>query len=157
MRPTIKDVARLVGVSPTTVSHALSGKRSVNAATVARVHDAIEKLGYRPNQIASSMITGRTSTIGMLVPDISNPFFGQLVAAVEHTAGARGFAVLVVSSELDPELEASHVQALVDRQVDALIYAGGTMRPNPAILNRTGQLPPIVFIDEVFDWHRQRR
>lgn len=124
----------------------------MNAATVARVQDAVAKLGYRPNQVASSMITGRTWTIGLLVPDISNPFFGHLAAAIEQTAGGRGFAVLIASSELDPELEASHVEALVARQVDGLIYAGGSSRPNPTILKQTLEMPPIVFIDEAFDW-----
>src|SRR5690554_2777476 len=95
---TIRDVARAAGVSPSTVSHALSGKRTVSATTRARIERVIEELGYRPNQVAASMTTGRTLTLGMLVPDIANPYFGQLVANVERTAGARGYTVVVGSS-----------------------------------------------------------
>ncbi|HWV87639.1 MAG TPA: LacI family DNA-binding transcriptional regulator [Capillimicrobium sp.] len=148
---TIRDVARAAGVSPSTVSHALSGKRTVSATTRARIERVIEELGYRPNQVAASMTTGRTLTLGMLVPDIANPYFGQLVANVERTAGARGYTVVVGSSELDAELEARHVRRLVDRQVDALVYLGGTDAPNPAVVDAARQRP-VVAVDEPFSW-----
>jgi DNA-binding LacI/PurR family transcriptional regulator len=151
MALTIRDVARAAGVSPTTVSHALSGKRTVSATTRARIERVIEELGYRPNQVAASMTTGRTLTLGMLVPDIANPYFGQLVANVERTAGASGYTVVVGSSELDAELEARHVRRLVDRQVDALVYLGGTATPNQELIDAAlGR--PIVAVDEAFSW-----
>lgn len=153
MGVTIRDVARLAGVSPTTVSHALSGKRKVSALTQTRITGAIERLGYRPSYVATAMSTGRTLTLGMLVPDIANPYFGQLVAAVERTSSKSGYTVLVSSTELDPELEARHVRNLADRQVDALVYLGGTDRRNDAVaqLAKAGR-PPIVAVDEALSW-----
>lgn len=153
MGVTIRDVARLAGVSATTVSHALSGKRRVSAHTQTRINGAIDKLGYRPNYVATAMSTGRTLTLGMLVPDIANPYFGQLVAAVERASSKRGYTVLVSSTELDPGLEARHVRNLADRQVDALVYLGGTEERNDAVvqLAKDGR-PPIVAVDEALSW-----
>src|SRR5207237_2498312 len=105
MAPTIREVAREAGVSIATVSHALSGKRPVSARTRNRIARAVERLGYRPNPIAAAMTTGRTRTLGVVVPDIANPFFGELLAAVERTAASRGYSVVASSSELGPDLE----------------------------------------------------
>jgi DNA-binding LacI/PurR family transcriptional regulator len=149
MAPTIRDVARAAGVSIATVSHALSGKRPVSGATRRRIHAAAERLGYRPNQVAAAMITGRTMTLGVVVPDIANPFFGGLVSAAERAAAARGFTVVVCSSELDPELEAQYVRALADRRVDALVYLGGTPRRNAAVEELD---VPLVAVDEALPW-----
>src|SRR5712691_9638568 len=95
MRPTIREVAREAGVSIATVSHALSGKRPVSGATRRRIKSAARRLGYRPNQVAASMITGRTQTLGVIVPDIANPFFSGLVHAAEVAAAGRGYTVVV--------------------------------------------------------------
>ena len=78
-RPTIRDVARHAGVAVSTVSHALSGRRHVSAATVARIQAAIGELDYHPNALAQAMITGRSQTLGLVLPDIVNPFFAHVV------------------------------------------------------------------------------
>jgi LacI family transcriptional regulator len=148
MRPTIREVAREAGVSIATVSHALSGKRPVSGATRKRIRSAARKLGYRPNQLAASMITGRTQTLGVLVPDIANPFFSGLVHAAEAAAAARGYTVVFSTAELEPALEARAVEVLHDKRVDALLYLGGTDRENKALraLARAGT--PVVALDE---------
>jgi len=148
MRPTIREVAREAGVSIATVSHALSGKRPVSGATRRRIKSAARRLGYRPNQVAASMITGRTQTLGVIVPDIANPFFSGLVHAAEVAAAGRGYTVVVCTAELDPALETRHVEVLHDKRVDGLLYLGGTDRNNPALraLARAGT--PIVALDE---------
>lgn len=146
--PTIRDVAHEVGVSVTTVSHALSGKRPVNGSTRLRIRDTAERLGYRPNRIAAAMTTGKTRTLGMVVPDIANPFFGELLAAVERAAGERGYTVIACSSELDPVRETRGVRALLDRRVDALVYLAGSAGPNPALAEVDQAGVPTVVLDE---------
>jgi LacI family transcriptional regulator len=148
MRPSIREVAREAGVSITTVSHALSGKRPVSGATRRRIQAAARRLGYRPNQVAAAMITGRTKTLGVLVPDIANPFFGALVHAAEGAAAARGYAVLFSAAELDPALEARAVEVLHDKRIDALLYLGGTDEENRALRALAKAGTPIVALDE---------
>src|SRR6266702_2790568 len=87
MPPTIRDVARLAGVSPSTVSRALSMPAMVNAATRARVATAVEQLGYQPNRAARGLITGRTGNIGLVVPDLANPFFPAVLKGAQARAG----------------------------------------------------------------------
>lgn len=152
MSATIREVARAAGVSPATVSHALSGKRSVSAHTSERIFRAINELGYRPNQLAASMRAGRTMTIGAIVPDIANPYFGQTIAALERTAGPHGYTVMVGSSELDAQLEARHVKSLVDRKADVIVYLGGTTARNAALVDAVQGGAAVVAVDEAFDW-----
>jgi LacI family transcriptional regulator len=148
MRPSIREVAREAGVSITTVSHALSGKRPVSGTTRRRIQSAARRLGYRPNQVAAAMITGRTKTLGVLVPDIANPFFSGLVHAAEGAAAARGYTVVFSTTELDPAAEERAVEVLHDKRVDALLYLGGTDRENRALgaLGKAGT--PVVALDE---------
>ena len=148
MRPTIREVAREAGVSIATVSHALSGKRPVSGATRRRIKAAARRLNYRPNQVAASMITGRTQTLGVLVPDIANPFFGGLVHAAEAAAAARGYTVVFSTAELDPALETRAVEVLQDKRIDALLYLGGTDSDNRALRSLAKTGTPIVALDE---------
>ena len=148
MPSTIREVAREAGVSVATVSHALSGNRPVSAATRRRIARAARELGYRPNRVAASMITGRTQTLGMIVPDIGNPFFGGLCAAAERAAAVRGYAVVACSSELDPALEARTTRVLADRRVDALLYLAGTGNPNRALRELSPADLTLVALDE---------
>ena len=148
MRPTIREVAREAGVSIATVSHALSGKRPVSGATRRRITSAARRLGYRPNQVAAAMITGRTQTLGVLVPDIANPFFSGLVHAAEGAAAARGYTVVFSTAELDPALEARAVEVFQDKRVDALLYLGGTDKENRALRSLAKAGTQIVALDE---------
>src|SRR6516225_5734973 len=93
--PTIRDVARVAGVHVSTVSRALDPRRSsgVSAEAMEAVTEAARKLGYRPNRAASALRTGRTHTIGVLVPDITNPVFPPILEGIEASAAARGFFV----------------------------------------------------------------
>lgn len=145
---TIQDVAREAGVSIATVSHALSGKRPVSPRTRKRIARTVDRLGYRPNAIAAAMTTGRTQTLGMVVPDLANPFFGELLGALEHTAAARGYSLVACSSELDPELEARAVRTLRDRRVDALLFIAASEQPNPALAELAESDMQILCLDE---------
>jgi LacI family transcriptional regulator, galactose operon repressor len=145
---TILDVARIAGVSPATVSHAFSAKRPVSERTRARVHAAAVRTGYRPSQLAAAMVTGRTRTLGVVVPDIANPFFSELVRGAEATAMAAGYMTIVCSSELDPDLEDRCVEVLTDKRVDSLLYLPGTTRRHRCLEDSALRRTPLVVIDE---------
>jgi LacI family transcriptional regulator len=122
-RPTMRDVAALAGVAIKTVSRVINGVSTVDPALAARVREAADKLGYRPNLTASNLRRGdgRTATIGMLVEDAANPFSAGLMRAVENTARERGVLVLFGSLDEDPERERDLAGALIDRRVDGLV------------------------------------
>ncbi len=145
---TIVDVARMAGVSTATVSHTFSAKRPVSPQTRQRVMAVAARAGYRPNHVAASMVTGRTRTIGMVVPDIANPFFSELVRGAEAAAMAAGYVTIVCSSELDAALEERCVEVLEDKRVDALLYLAGNARSQARLTDPALARTPIVVIDE---------
>jgi LacI family transcriptional regulator len=122
-RPTMRDVAALAGVAIKTVSRVVNGVSTVDPALAARVREAADRLGYRPNLTASNLrrSDGRTATIGMLVEDAANPFSAALMRAVENTARQRGVLVLFGSLDEDPGRERELAGALIDRRVDGLV------------------------------------
>lgn len=120
-RVTVREVAAAAGVSVGTVSHVISGRRHVAPSTRSRVEAAIATLGYRPNRLARSLQTRRSHVIGMVIPDVGNPFFGELARAVEREARAAGYCVVFGNSENDPDLETRYVEEFVERRVDGLI------------------------------------
>jgi len=122
-RPTMRDVAALAGVAIKTVSRVVNGVTTVDPVLAARVTEAADKLGYRPNLTASNLrrSDGRTATIGMLVEDAANPFSAALTRTVENAARERGVLVLIGSLDEDPARERELVSALIDRRVDGLV------------------------------------
>lgn len=142
------DVARAAGVSPAVVSYVLRpGLRPVAPETRERVLAAVERLGYRPNAVAQALRGGPTSSIGMLVPDHTNPFFAELASAVEDLAFARGYVLLMGSTADDEEREAAYVRTFVDRRVDALLVVAARSHPELAIAAGAGV--PVVVLDRV--------
>jgi len=117
----IKDVASAAGVSPSSVSRALTGHPSVSPQLRAHVQSIAESLNYRPNAVARSLRTTGTRTIGLVVSDLLNPFFTELARAVEDTARRAGFSVIVGNADEDPEQQDHYVRILLERQVDGLI------------------------------------
>ena len=123
MKMTIKDIARLCDVSVTTVSRVLNNKTdSIGRETVARIREKIEEVGYRPNSVARSMITGQSHTIGLVVPDNSNPFFAELARSIEDIGYAEGYSVILCNSDYSVKKELAYVDALIARQIDGIIY-----------------------------------
>ncbi len=118
----MKEVAQAAGVSIATVSHVLRGTKKVSAAVSARVKDAALTLGYVPNLQASALRTGRTQTLGVLLPDLSNPFFPALLHAFAPAARAAGLVLMVHEAENDPQTELRGLERLVASQVDGLIW-----------------------------------
>src|SRR3954466_10211503 len=119
--PNIYDVAKRARVSVATVSAVLNDSAFVSAGLKARVHDAVDALGYHPNLLARSMAKQRTQTLGMIVPDIANPFFPEVIRGAEDTAHASGYALLIASSDNDQEKERAYLRLFLAKRVDGVI------------------------------------
>ena len=119
--PTIREVAREAGVSPATVSRYLNKSIELPRGTSARIDLAVEQLKYRPNLLAKRLSRGTSETIGLVTPDIANPFFAVLAAAIEDEARKFDYSVLFSSTSGDPRREIANLERLDDRHVDGLI------------------------------------
>ena len=120
-RVTLRDVAREAGVSIKTVSRVVNREREVNPATAARVDEILLRLGYQPNELARGLRGGRSHTIGLMIADISNPFYSSCAKAVEEVVRAHGYTVMLCTSSEDPQIERSYVELLNRRRVDGLL------------------------------------
>jgi LacI family transcriptional regulator len=144
MPVTIGDVARRARVSTATVSRVLSGVGGARPETRDRVIAAAGDLGYRPSGIARSLKLRTTRTLGLIVTDIENPFFPQLVRAVEDAAQADGYALLLCNAADDPEREASYLDLLVDRRVDGVIIAASSLGARHSVWLADPPLPVVL-------------
>jgi DNA-binding LacI/PurR family transcriptional regulator len=117
----LKDVARLAGVSTATVSRILNERGPASKEARGRVRRAVQELDYHPNWLARSLRGLRTNTIGLILPDIENPFFTSLVKGVEQAASARGWNVIFCNTDEDIAREEALVRTLVERKIDGLI------------------------------------
>ena len=145
------DVARLAGVSVTTVSHVINGTRPASERTRRSVLAAIERTGYRPNTIARALARGGTQSLGLAISGLSNPYFMDVVAAVEQAAGRAGHTLLLGDTREDPEHELRIVRTLAERQVDGLLLAPSAGAAEHALpyLESTGI--PVVLLDRFID------
>jgi LacI family transcriptional regulator len=143
------DVARSAGVSLKTVSRVINAEPSVADATAARVHEAIGELGFRRNDIARSLRQGSTSaTLGLVIEDVTNPFYSAVAQAVESAARERGYLLIIGSCEEDAERERELILALLRRRVDALLLVpAGSPRDQSWLTRELGPSTPIVFVD----------
>ena len=126
-RITMQDVSQEAGVSLMTVSRVINGKDDVSIDTRNRVMQVIEKLNYRPSSIARGLATQRTGTLGVVVPDISNPFFASLVRSSEDEAYAKNYSVFLGNTNEEQEREIAVLQLLEDNQVDGLILCSSRL------------------------------
>lgn len=118
---TLKDVASAAGVSLGTASKVLAGAQGVSAARRQRVWDAVRRLGYRRNSLAAELRSNRSTSIGFVVPDLTNSFFIQLLCVVEDHALASGYRLLLAHAQEDPEREAERIRFVLSRQVAGMI------------------------------------
>jgi LacI family transcriptional regulator len=144
MATTIADVARRAGVSTATVSRVLSGVGRATPGTHARVEAAARELDYRPSDVARSLKRRSTLTLGLIITDIENPYFPQLVRGVEDAANAEGYTVLLCNATDDPEREASYLDLLVERRVDGLIIAASEIGSRQGAWLATAPLPVVL-------------
>src|SRR5215210_3600602 len=126
---TIQDVAVRSGVSISTVSRVVTGSVAVEPATAERVREAIADLGYRPNLLARSFRRRVTHTIGLLVPDNSNPFFAEVARTIEDAGFAEGYSVVLCNSDLSLVKQETYIDVLLAKRVDGLILASSGLIP----------------------------
>jgi LacI family transcriptional regulator len=141
---TIQDIAKLVGVSVATVSNALNGKRNVGPSIRQKILKAARELGYRPNRAAQTMRTGHTKAIGLVLPDLTNPFFPELAQSVESTARKAGLLVCLIDSQGSTQGESDGFELLTTHTVDGIIWCP-LGRHLPAAIK--GNPKPVVLID----------
>lgn len=158
MAVSARDVARVAGVSVSTVSRALARPDEVAPETLAKVLDTARGMGYRPNLTARGLITGRTGMIGLIVPDIENPFFASVTKGVQARARAAGYAVMIADSDEDPSQEADLVKGMA-RQVDGIVLCSPrspdqviedlALETTLVLVNRECGTVPAVLIDNL--------
>ena len=144
---TLRDIALLADVSTATVSHVVNGKLHVSPKLRARVLTAIRELNYRPNALARSLRTRQSHTIGMIIPDISNPFFPALVRGAEDVLMGSGYAVIVGNSDNDARKEETYYRTFLERQVDGLLAVATTDKPSNVLKQLILQHTPVVYVD----------
>ncbi len=126
---TIQDVANRSGVSAATVSRVVTGAVAVDPATAQRVREAIAALDYKPNLLARSFRRRATQTIGLLVPDNSNPFFAEVARTIEDAGFAEGYSVVLCNSDLSPAKQDAYIDVLLAKRVDGLILVSSGLIP----------------------------
>jgi LacI family transcriptional regulator len=144
---TIVDVAKAAGVSKSTAGRALAGASEVSTRTREKIARIAAELGYRPNSLARSMITGNTETVGVVVPDLSNRFFAEALQSMARTVRKHGYEVLVSSTEGERELERRSVETLAAKRVDGLIVAPLDGTDDDHLRRLTGEGTALVLLD----------
>ncbi|TDG00794.1 LacI family DNA-binding transcriptional regulator [Paenibacillus piri] len=147
---TIRDVSKLAGVSVATVSRVLNKSGYVHKSTIEAVEKAMQTLQYKPSHIARSLAGKRTATVALIVPNILNPFFPLLARAIEDTAQENGFSVLLCNSDSSTEKERQYMEVLATKQVDGLLLASYTARPEELSAFERDSSIPVVLVDNCF-------
>jgi LacI family transcriptional regulator len=142
----MSDVARQAKVSLMTVSRVINNKGDVSSETRQRVLDVISNLGYRPSAIARSLATKETSTIGLVVPDVSNAFFAEVTQGVERLAYSKGYHVFLCNTEEDPQRELAVIQSLEEKRVDGLILCSSRL-PEEKLVEVMSNLRAVVLVN----------
>ncbi|MEC3655150.1 LacI family DNA-binding transcriptional regulator [Bacillus siamensis] len=143
MKPNIHDVAKIAGVSSTTVSRVLNNRGYISEKTKEKVYKAMEEINYFPNDLARSLFRKRTNLIGLIIPNSGNPFFGELAFHIESICTSMGYKLLLCNSLHRKDKEEKYVEMLIRNQVDGVI----AVTYNRGILNYHKQNLPIVAID----------
>ena len=151
-RVSLKDIAKRVGVSTALVSYVMNGKGKGNRVSdelAKKIKQVAEELNYQPNEIARSLRNGSTKTIGLIVADIANPFFGQLARYIENEAIKFGYTVIIGSSDEEVEKSELLINTFINRQVDGFIIAPaeGTVEQINTILKKN---IPLILLDRYF-------
>jgi LacI family transcriptional regulator len=145
-RVRLRDIAEDLGLAVITVSKAIRDHPDISKRTKARVQERIRELNYQPNWAARSLATGKSFSIGVVVPDLVHPFFAEVVKGISEEVRADGYSVMIASSEEDPKMERQQIEFFLGRQVDALILASA--QPTVEIIQLIESLAvPFALID----------
>src|SRR5437773_7397064 len=149
--PTIKDVARLSGVSPMTVSRVINESKRVSPDARRRVEEAISELGYVPSRLARGLSRQRTGTIAVIVPDVANPFFTHIVRAAEEVARRAEYRAILCDTRADLTIERDVVQEMIAHRVEGIVIAPVSDQSGAQLrrLDRFGV--PFVLIDRTVE------
>lgn len=144
---TIRDVANAAELSPTSVSRYLNGDIVLPKTSASRIERAVRELNYQPNRLARNLSLGQSKMIGLIIPDISNPFFATLACAVEEVAFKGGYGVLLCNTQNDRNRELSYLQLLSGRQLDGIVFLTSHAE-DPELAEILRRNRNVVLIDE---------
>lgn len=148
----MKDVARLAGVSTSTVSHVINKDRFVSEAITLKVDEAIKSLNYAPSALARSLKLNQTHTIGMLITASTNPFYSELVRGVERSCFERGYSLVLCNTEGDEQRMNRNLETLMQKRVDGLLLlCTETHQPSQEIMRRYPSIPTVMMDWAPFD------
>ena len=144
---TIVDVAKLAGVTPTTVSRVINNRGYISEKTRNKVNEAMDQLGYQPNEIARSLTKQKSNTIGLIVPHISHPYFAKLISNLENEAAKSGYKIILCNSKEKAEKEKQYLDMCKSNRVAGIILCSGNVESNKI---NTGNIP-IVLLEKNFE------
>lgn len=144
MTVTIYDVAREAKVSMATVSRVVNGNPNVKPATRDRVNEVIKRLNYRPNAVARGLASKKTTTVGVIIPDISNVYYSELARGLEDIATMYKYQTIISNSDNDSQKEQEIFNNLLSKQVDGIIFLGGTLSKETTNIIKTSSVPVVV-------------
>ncbi|HEX7056667.1 MAG TPA: catabolite control protein A [Bacilli bacterium] len=144
MTVTIYDVAREAGVSMATVSRVVNNNPNVKPQTRKKVFEAIERLGYRPNAVARGLASKKTTTVGVVIPDISNWVFAEVARGIEDIANMYHYNIILCNADKRKEKEIRVVNTLLEKQVDGLLFMGGVVTDDHILAFRTSTVPIVL-------------
>lgn len=144
----LKDIAQDLGVSTVTVSKVLRGSPDIGDATRARVLQRMKELKYQPNMLAQALASGQSFAVGLVVPDLVHPFFAELAKSLGGTLRQSGFALMLASSEEDPEIERNEIRTMLNRGMDAILVASCQPHSSRPFLGNTNTV--LVLLDRRF-------
>lgn len=144
MTVTIYDVAREAKVSMATVSRVVNGNPNVKPATRDRVNEVIKRLNYRPNAVARGLASKKTTTVGVIIPDISNIYYSELARGLEDIATMYKYQTIISNSDNDAQKEQEIFNNLLSKQVDGIIFLGGTLSKETTNIIKTSSVPVVV-------------
>lgn len=144
---TIVDVAKLAGVTPTTVSRVINNRGYISEKTRNKVNEAMDQLGYQPNEIARSLTKQKSNTIGVIVPHISHPYFAKLISNLENEAAKNGYKIILCNSKEKAEKEKQYLDMCKSNRVAGIILCSGNVESNKI---NTGNIP-VVLLEKNFE------
>lgn len=144
MNTTIYDVAREAGVSMATVSRVVNGNPNVKPTTRKKVLEAIEMLGYRPNAVARGLASKRTTTVGVIIPDISRIFFAELARGIEDIATMYKYNIILCNSDQNKDKEIHLINTLLEKQVDGIVFMGGQITEEHVVEFKRSPVPIVL-------------
>ena len=146
-KPSSWDIAREAEVSQATVSRVINNSTRISKATSLRVRNAMERLGYTPNNAARTLITGRSNLIGLVVSNITNPFYPEVIEAVVATAAEEEYNVVLCNTQENRELQTSYLELLIEHQVDGAILTSSLLDSQQLLEKVTSNRIPLVMVN----------